>query len=191
MSEQHLQADPIFDVIAASFFRKKQCVLPGIGRLELLEKSAIYDFPQHQILAPEPFIRFIPLPDAVSMFNEFSAISQLLKEKLLRTGEVTVTGMGSFTYGNGIVDFTPAAFPEALLQPVPAVKVIHKDAVHTMLVGDLETTNTAMQELLSEQAEVNISWWKAALLLAAVAAAALIYYLSVYGFNGLASKASF
>ena len=190
MPEHHIPSDPIFDVIAASFFRKKQCILPGIGRLELLEQAARYDFPNQQMLAPRSSIRFTPLPDASNIFNEFSAISQLLKEKLLRSGEVAVTGLGIFTYGNGIVDFTAATVPEALLQPVQAIKVIHKDAVHNMLVGDRETTNTEMQELLSEPAEVKGSWWKGALLLAAAASAALLYYLSVYGFNNLASKAA-
>jgi hypothetical protein len=191
MSEQHLHADPIFDVISASFFRKKQCVLPGIGRLELTEKPAQFDFPHHQMLAPRPSILFYPLPEAASMFNEFSAISQLLMEKLLRNGEVMVTGLGSFTYGNGIVDFSAAPFQESLLQPVQAVKVIHKDAVHSMLVGDRETTNTAMQELLSETVQEKSGWWKGAIILSALAIAALLYYLSSYGFNGLVSKTAF
>lgn len=190
MSEQYIPSDPIFDVIAASFFRKKHCVLPGIGRLELLEQTARYDFPNQQLLAPRHSIRFTPLPDAANIFNEFSAISQLLKEKLLRAGEVAVTGLGIFTYGNGIVDFTAATVPEALLQPVRAVKVIHKDAVHSMLVGDRETTNTEMQELLNEPVAERSSWWIGALLLAAAATAALLYYFSVFGFNGLASRAA-
>ncbi len=191
MTSSSIQADPLFDVIAASFFRKKRCVLPGIGRLELKLQPAGYDFPQQQISAPRPLISFTPARDTEHIFNEFSAISQLLLEKLLRSGEVAVTGLGVFTYGNGIVDFQAAVLPEALLQPVQAGKVIHKDAAHSMLVGDRETTTTEMQELLNEAEPAAGRWWKAAAFLAAAALGLLLYYLLAQGVQGLASRSPF
>jgi hypothetical protein len=67
----------MYNLIAASFFQKKSCLLPGIGSLSLITHSAITDFPVKQIKAPVQEIIFTPGTEDEKGFNEFSAISEL------------------------------------------------------------------------------------------------------------------
>lgn len=183
----------MFDIIASSFFQKKSCRLPGIGNLELVTTSAEYDFGSRQIKAPKETILFIPSPSADKYFNEFSAISQLMKDELDRNGLVEVTGLGSFTKDNsGNIHFDAVMVSEDFYQPVAAEKVIHKDAEHSILVGDKETTNTEMTEYYEEtETEAKSKWWVWAVVLGAIGLAAVGYYLYANGFNGLASQSVF
>ncbi len=183
----------MFDIIASSFFQKKTCRLPGIGNLELATTSAEYDYGNKQIRPPKETILFIPASSSDNHFNEFSAISQLMKAELNENGKVEVTGLGSFTTDNsGTIHFAPCTVNDNFYQPVAAEKVIHKDAEHAILVGDKETTNTEMNEYYSDEEEVAGSrWWIGALIMAAVGIAVIGYYLYRHGFNDLASKSLF
>jgi len=183
----------MFDIIASSFFQKKACRLPGIGNLELAYTSAEYDFGSRQIKAPRETILFIPSPSSDKGFNEFSAISQLMKDELDRNGYVEVTGLGSFTKdSSGSIHFDAVEVSDNFYQPVAAEKVIHKDAEHSILVGDKETTNTEMTEYYSEEeTETKSKWWVWAIVLAVAGIAAIGYYAYANGFNDLASKSLF
>lgn len=183
----------MFDIIASSLFQKKTCRLPGIGKLELVSTPAEYDFPNRQIKAPGQTILFVSSSSAEG-FNEFSAISSMMKDELKRKGRVEVTGLGIFTTDeNEEIQFEPVSVPSELLQPVKAEKVIHKDAAHSILVGDKETTNVEMNEYYSEgeNAGSKNKWyiWAAAAALAGIALIAFYCYQN--GFNGLASLSSF
>jgi nucleoid DNA-binding protein len=182
----------MFDIIASSFFQKRSCRLPGIGNLELAYTPAQYDFGSRQIKAPRETILFIASSPYDNHFNEFSAISQLIKDELEKNGSVEITGLGSFTKdSSGGIQFE--AFPqnEDFLQPVIAEKVIHKDAEHVILVGDKETTNVVMNEYYSEDTtEVKDRWWIWAAVLGAIAITVIAVYL-MNGFNNLASKTIF
>jgi len=190
-STHTIPANTSFDEVAASLFIQKRTALPGIGLLELQEIPAKFDFPTQQMLAPQQVIHFSPVTEKEELLNNRSAISQLVKDQLLSNGVANIQGLGTFTYANGTIDFTPAAFPEAFTQPVRAVKVMHKDAVHQMLVGDRETNTAVMQELLNGQQSTKIIWWRAALVAGLLAGAALGYYLAQYGCNGLSSLSPF
>jgi nucleoid DNA-binding protein len=185
----------MFDIIASSFFQKKTCRLPGIGNLELATTPAEYDFGNKQIKAPKETILFIAASPYDNSFNEFSAISQLMKDELDKKGSVAVTGLGSFTKDSGgTIHFSAVELDEDFYQPVKAEKVIHKDAEHSILVGDEETTNVKMNEYYSEAGEATGSkgkWWVWAIVLGAAGLAAIGYYLYANGFNNLASKAAF
>ncbi|MBL0358533.1 MAG: hypothetical protein IPP72_17460 [Chitinophagaceae bacterium] len=183
----------MYDVIASSFFQKRSCRLPGIGILELVTIPAEYDFLNRQINAPQQKIIFIPSSSADHSFNEFSAISQLLKEGLSRDGRVDITGLGAFAKdSSGPVQFIPADICPDFFQPVAAERVIHKDAEHSILVGDKETTNVEMTEYFTEDtATVKDRWWIWAIVLSAAAVAAIAYYIYQYGFNNLSSIAGF
>jgi nucleoid DNA-binding protein len=185
----------MFDIIASSFFQKKTCRLPGIGNLELATSPAEYDFGSKQIKAPKQTILFIAASSSDNNFNEFSALSQLMKDELNRNGFVQVTGLGSFTKdSNEVIHFSALPVNEDFFQPVIAERVIHKDAEHSILVGDAETTNVKMNEYYNEAAEtktLKAGWWIWAVVLGAVGIAAVGYYLYENGFNDLASKSLF
>lgn len=183
----------MFDIIASSFFQKKSCRLPGIGNLELAYTPAQYDYGNRQIKAPKETILFIASSPYDNHFNEFSAISQLIKDELDRSGVVEITGLGSFTKdASGAVHFEAFPMNEDFLQPVTAEKVIHKDAEHSILVGDKETTNVEMNEYYNEEVvEAKNKWWVWAIALGAVGIAAIGCYIYMHGVNGLASKSAF
>lgn len=185
----------MFDIIASSFFQKKTCRLPGIGNLELAITPAEYDFSDKQIKAPKETILFIAASPYDNSFNEFSAISQLMRDELDRKGSVEVTGLGSFTKDStGTIHFSAVRLNEDFYQPVTAEKVIHKDAEHAILVGNEETTNVKMNEYYSEAEETKTpkgKWWVWAIVLGAAGLVAIGYYLYANGFNNLGSKSIF
>jgi hypothetical protein len=177
----------MFNIIAASFFQRKYCVLPGIGRLSLVTYPAATDFSNKQITAPVQEIVFTPSADE-KLFNEFSAISELMKKKLDEEGEVDLAGIGVFTKSNeGGIKFTPIQLDENIQVPVTAVRVIREYAQHAMLVGDKETTNTAMTELLNEEVPARDKWWIWAIVLGAAGILLLAFYLYQYGINAFAN----
>lgn len=183
----------MFDIIASSFFQKKSCRLPGIGNLELAYTPAQYDYGSRHIKAPRETVLFIASSPYDNHFNEFSAISQLIKDELDKKGNVEITGLGSFTKdSSGSIQFEALPVNDDFLQPVVAEKVIHTDAEHAILVGDKETTNTVMSEYYSEEtAEAGSKWWIWALALGAIGMAAVIVYISTNGTNAFASKSLF
>lgn len=188
------QNDYMFDIIASSFFQKKTCRLPGIGNLELVTTPAEYDYGSKLIRAPRQTVLFVSASSSTKdQFNEFSAISQLMRDELNRNGIVRITGLGSFTKdSSNNIHFAAYAVNEDFLQPVVAEKVIHKDAEHSILVGDTETTNVQMNEYYNDEpVEAKDRWWIWAIALAVVAIAAIGYYLYAKGFNGLASQSLF
>jgi nucleoid DNA-binding protein len=187
------QLPAMFNVIASSLFQKKSCRLPGIGTLEVVTRSAEYDFSNQQISAPQHRIVFINASSSDNTFNEFSAISQLMKQKLKDEGMVEIDGLGSFVKdGNGSLQFVPVEIDSNLLQPVVAERVIHKDAEHAILVGDKETTNVEMTEYYTDETAVaKDKWWIWAIVLGVVAISVIAYYLSQNGIADLGSKNAF
>jgi hypothetical protein len=174
----------MYNIIAASFFQKRSCVLPGIGRLSLITHSAQTDFTNKQIMAPVQEIVFSPGTAEEQLFNEFSAISELMKKKLDEEGEVALAGIGVFTKSSsGDINFTAVKPGDDIQQPVSAIRVIRERSEHTMLVGDKETTNTEMTELLNEDEPAKDKWWIWAIVLGAAALLALAIYLYQHGIN--------
>lgn len=157
--------------------------MPGIGTLEVVTQPAEYDFSKQRITAPKQRILFINAAASDHIFNEFSAISQLMKEKLRSEGVVEIAGLGSFIRDDdGSLAFESVEIDASLFQPVTAERVIHKDAEHAILVGDKETTNTEMTEYYTEDtSEPKDQWWIYAIVLAAAAIAAIGYYISQHG----------
>ena len=160
--------------------------MPGIGSLTLKTKAAQTDFVNTQILAPVDEIIFSPSSgNDANGFNEFTAISELMKKQLSEEGEVEITGVGTFEKdtATGIIQFQPVVLDTIFSPPVAAERVIRQDAEHSILVGDKETTNTAMTDYFSEKTEVKQYWWVWAAALGAAGVAMVAIYISQNGFN--------
>jgi len=181
----------MYNFIAASFFRRKSCVLPGIGKLSLVTYPASADFSNKQILAPVQEIVFTPIASGDNVFNEFSAISELIKKRLEETGVMKLVGIGVFTKTDAEeIKFTPVQLDEIIQAPVTAVRVIRQHSQHAMLVGDKETTNTEMSELLNEEeVTAKSKWWVWAAILGAAGLVLLAIYLSQHGTNAFGNVA--
>ncbi|MFZ4059324.1 MAG: hypothetical protein ACOYKE_14370 [Ferruginibacter sp.] len=153
--------------------------LPEIGSLQLNVTPASTDFLHSKIVAPAARIEFTPGSFHFSTAWVLKEEATSLLAQLHHNGSANVAGIGTFEQqaDKGIkfsaIPLNPAFFPD-----VTAERVIHQDAVHTMLVGDKETTNEVMTEYYNEEVVVADRWWIAAILLAAAGIGAIALYLS-------------
>lgn len=194
---EHIFAQPatMQQLIASYLFQHKNCPLPGFGSLSMVTTGAEADFTNHLIGAPRQFIHFSDKEINAANFVNYVAgktgtsesevtaslrdFSSGLKNEISANAKAALPGIGDFfvdEHGNTI--FEQSALPEAFVQPVTAIRVIHPNAEHTMLVGDKETTNTMMTEYFSEEEAVKDRWWIWVVVLAALALLSLIIYFS-------------
>ncbi len=178
----------MYQIIAPTLFHNRVCKLPGIGTLSLVNHPAETDFVNSSLKAPYQTIKFFPEQVGERLFNEFSAIAELINDKLAEAGEVALKGIGIFKRGeDGAVSFE-ALTPDPLFLPaVTAERVIRENAEHNILVGDQQTTNVQMTEFFNQKPLLKERWKLVALILGLAALGALIYYFSRYGFNGFAN----
>ena len=176
----------MYQVIAPSLFQNKTCRLPGIGTLTMVYKPAKSDFANSLILAPTEIIDFVPEQNERKIFNEFSAMSELIKEELDVSGSVFLKGVGTLIKNNdGQVSFEALQIDPVFLQPIFTDRVIRENTEHALLVGDQQTTNIQMTEYFSEKPLLKVRWKIWALILGGVGACLLAFYLYKYGINSL------
>jgi hypothetical protein len=181
--------------IASYLFLHKTCPLPGLGTLSVFRLAAETDFTNKQISAPKNILQFEPEEtDTTGLLNYLSAttgtdkkeaIKMLrhfcdnLKNKITNQPEVQLDSIGSFfADASGKINFKQEELPGTFLQPVFAERVIHPDAEHLILVGDKETTNTVMTELLAPKFETKDRWWIWAIILGFIGLLAMIIYFT-------------
>lgn len=183
--------------IAAYLFQNKTCPLPGLGTLSMLGSGAAVDFTNKQITAPKAFIQFSEVEtDSTGLLNFLASttgsskyeVSEALdhfcddlRNKITQQPDVQLENLGSFFEdASGKITFKQEELPAAFTQPVFAERVIHPDAEHNILVGDKETTNTVMTELLAPKTETKDHWWIWAIVLSAVGLLALLIYFTEF-----------
>lgn len=175
----------MYQIIAPTLFQNKICKMPGIGTLIMVPVAAETDFTRSEIKAPGETINFLPEENGEKIFNEFTAISELMQKKLTEEGEVFLKGIGTFTWAkDGRVSFAAIQIDPVFSQPVPVERVPRKDAEHSILVGNQETTNVQMQDLYNDTTTKS-RWWIVALILGAIGIGLLLFYLYHYGFSEL------
>jgi hypothetical protein len=121
--------------------------------------------------------------EAIKWYNEFSFE---LRNRIRNEEEVPWDGVGVLKKdGSGNILLESATAPDFFLQPVPAMKVNHPDAVHTLLVGDRERTSGEMNEWLHEEGVTRkrLSWWVVALVLVVIGLAILAWHFYTHGFS--------
>ena len=173
-------------LIAPTLFQNKICRLPGIGTLEIIVKNAETYFGHQEILAPKPIITFEPALEEESIFNEFTALSELIKKDLLEKKNVTLKGIGNFILtAEDNIEFVPIAINNSFIMPVVAERVVRQDVEHLILVGDREVTTTVMADYFEEEGKATSKyrWWIAAIILAVISIVAIVIYVSSYGIN--------
>jgi hypothetical protein len=184
-------------LIAPTLFQKKICRLPGIGTLSIIQHPTMSDRVGEKLKAPEPFIYFAASRENEdNIFNEFTALSELMKNDIERNGRVVLPGIGEFVKNeNGGVEFIASHINPLFMPEVKAKRVIRQKEEHTLLVGDKETTNTKMtgyyqEEVLTPQTQQS-RWWVWAIILGLIALATIIIYVSQNGFNLLGNDIKF
>lgn len=185
-------------LIASYLFQTKNCPLDGLGNLRILPTATISDFSNKLIYPPTPVIQLDSKEgDASSLIgyiasstgksipqaeDAYRSFCRMLRDETANNGSFNWTGVGKFqTDQSGSVRFLPVELPVSFSQPVPAIRVIHPEATHHVLVGDKETTNVAMAEYFSEKPVVRDRWWIWAIVLALAGLAVLAYYITSGG----------
>lgn len=181
--------------IASYLFQQKTCPLPGLGTLNMLHSRAEADFINKSIASPAYFIEFNETEtDATGLLNYLASTSggsrnevtealgqfcDNLRNKISQQSDVQLENLGVFfADATGKVTFKQEVLPAAFTQPVDAERVIHPDAEHQILVGDKETTNTVMTELLAPKTETPDRWWIWAIILGAIGLLALLLFFT-------------
>ena len=171
-------------LIAPTLFQNKTCRLPGIGVFTVISNNAKIDSHDKLITAPVPSIVFTALRDDKNGFNEFTALSELIKKDLYVVGKVNLKGIGDFVKNeDGTIGFIPLQLSRHFTPPVVAELAIHEDATYSRLVGDRETSDIALPGSLAEDEIVKDRWWIWAIILGAIGAGILIYYIAQNGLD--------
>lgn len=183
-------------LIAPALFQNKTCKLPRIGTLTVITSTAETDVGKSLIKAPVPSIVFSAAQEEENIFNEFTALSELIKKDLDEKGRVTLKGVGDFFKNKeGVIDFLPLPLPQRFTPPVVAARIIRQHAEHSMLVGDKETANKVMNEYFVEEGvdekPPTNRWWIWAIVLGVIGTAILALYILQNGFNLLGNAAGF
>ena len=182
-------------LIASYLFQNKTCPLPGLGTISIQTSGAEADFTIQQIAAPAPVFEFDEKETSAEDLLNYLArktnsnnyeVSEALDHFCdgLK-GQISIHAKANLhAVGNLVMDDTghiiieQPVLPEAFLQPVFAERVIHPKAEHNILVGDKETTNTVMTELLSEKPTEKDRWWVWAIVLGVIGLLLLLLYFT-------------
>ena len=101
-----------------------------------------------------------------------STLSANLSYSLPAIGELSMTTGGKFLFKEHVL-------PQFYLPVIPAERIVHPEAEHAILVGDKESTNTAMADYYNEEEPVKKSqWWIWAVLLLCIAIVIVLTYFN-------------
>lgn len=189
------------ELITSFIIQAKECRLAGIGKFRLVTTPAEPDIINHQIVPPLVEILFTGKEDKVSdelvkyvstiknistdtAFDKIKEWCSQAKDKLLNEEEIVFQTLGTLKKGGSGNIFFHRYVPVSIFSPVAAERVVHKNAEHTMLVGDRETTSTIMNQLLNEHEEIKrVPWKLTTLILLGIAVIILFLYFYQHSFS--------
>ncbi|MEO6404959.1 MAG: hypothetical protein ABIY51_15805 [Ferruginibacter sp.] len=169
------------------------CPLPAIGSLQIRHEPATVVAGDNIITAPRSVIYFdskeisadrllefiarkrnVSISEASGMLSNFCNRLQEMDAyneiELLPAGKFYIDADGSLQFKQVQPGFSPA---------VPAVRVIHPQQSHTMLVGDTETDTAAMTAFYTaDESAAKSRWWIWPLVLFVAATLVLVFYIS-------------
>ena len=186
----------MWNLITSYLIQSGECVLPGLGTFTATSTPASLDVANKEILPPlteyrftdrtgqpaEGLIKYVARKKEIDEEKALTQIKEVcgrVKEKIFSGEKVILNSVGVLYkdhYQNIIFEkelFSPP------IEPVPAIRVVHKEAKHTMVVGDKETDSSEMNEFLNSEPEINPgnSFWKiAAIILFLIGAGLLIFH---------------
>jgi hypothetical protein len=200
------------ELITSYLIQKKECYLPLLGSFTIKQGSASLDIADKTIT---PFtdeviysenetylsnglknyishLQHIELHEAEEKINNWCLNAKMK----LDTGEkINFDSIGTLQKApaGNILFQTEKKFN--FYEPVAAERVIHKNAEHSVLVGDKETTSGAMNEFYREDGliEKKYSWKLWAIILLVLSLLILVFYFSNHALsvNGIANQSTF
>ncbi|NCU02970.1 MAG: hypothetical protein GXC73_03195 [Chitinophagaceae bacterium] len=173
---------------------RKQISLQGIGTFSVEHLPARLDFPNRVLYAPEFVLHFSPLAkehdeefsqwlqsqlgiDAPTAKQTQLQFSENFQQSLAESGAATLQGIGVFTRDEQKNLQFSSLFETVSSTPVRAEKIIRKNTLHSVRVGEEEKTSEEMTELLTgtNRKPLNL-WWVLAVALFLSALIAILYF---------------
>ena len=179
----------MFGLLHEYLVESRSLYLRGTGQLQLVHQPASFDVANQLLNAPrsviklhgsrqagslQPLMAFISRRLNVAEENAFSlyeAFCNKLQQDIEHKRQVDWLHLGVFKKDEtGTTVFIEDPALTTYNEAVPAKRIIRKHASHAMVVGEYETTNTAMREMLNEQVEVveKSRWWIPALVIGVI-----------------------
>lgn len=198
-------------LITSYLIQKKECNLPLLGHFRIKTKPADLDIASKQIFPPTDEILYsefaanlsgdlityisdlqnIPRDEAERKINSWCHYA---KEKLDSGEKIIFNSIGSLQKDAVGNIFFQRKEGNSFYEPVSAEKIIYKNAEHSVLVGDRETTSGVMNEYYREEIIEKKLWWKLwAIILLAISLVVLFFYFYTHKFseNLIGNQASF
>ena len=147
-------------------------ILPPISEYRFSESSAQPD---------EAAIKYIAKKRGIDDKKALREIQQFciqLKDRIISGEKIHLNSIGILkTDSSGNIVFDPET-SQSYYKAVPAIRVVHKEAKHAMIVGDKETDSSAMSDILNgePQTQARNSWKVAAIILFLIGAGILFYH---------------
>lgn len=194
------------EALTSYLIQHKSISIPGLGTVYIERIPAQTDFINKQIIPPAFHFRFdkyFDAPDkdfftylaqqkdmadyeAIKWYNEWAYD---LRNRLRVDEEVKWDGVGTLKKDiTGEIVFESMGAIPSLQKPAPAIRVIHSNTQHTMLVGDREVVREINSEESGfagemETVEEKSAWWIYALILGAIALTVIFFHFYQNGFT--------
>jgi nucleoid DNA-binding protein len=189
------------ELIASYLIQKKECNLPLLGHFRIKAKPAQLDIANKEIFPPSDEILYNEFADNLSpdLISYISVRKNLLhdeaerrinewctyaKEKLDSGEKIIFNSIGILQKDGAGNIFFQSTNGIGFYEPVHAERVIHKNAEHSVLVGDRETTSGVMNEFYKNEITEKKLWWKRwAIILASASLLFLLFYFFTHKFS--------
>ena len=192
----------MIEALYSYLLQHKSLSIPGLGTIFIERVPAQSDFVNKQLLPPSYHFRFdkyfdspekdfftylalqknIADYEAIRWYNEWA---YELRNRIRTDNPVSLNKVGLLRKDvSGSIFFEAERLNPSYLDTVPAQRVIHSQAVHTILVGDREMSNQQAKEYLVEETRVEKeSWWIYAVVLVAISLIVLFFHFYKNGFG--------
>ncbi len=183
------------NLIAGYLFQYRKVALPSVGTLEVKYSEAVSVAGEQMIKAPVPSVVFteqssdagaligfiaankhVSNEEAANLLNRFCEEIRMLND----ADRIIIDGAGTFSKdADGNIVFVTEELAAHFLPDTNAVRVIHPDKAHSILVGDKETDSNVMAEYYAEETpQQKRRWWIAAAILFVIAVGTVLVYLN-------------
>lgn len=168
--------------------------LPGIGNFKIETVPAEIDianrsiksshnkivFSNDKLPAEKKFYSFLSHElkiDEVQSVRAFTNFTAQLQDKLHAGNIIEFAGIGTLKKQSGnTLTFQQQELP-VYFPSIPAERIIRKNVMHTVRVGEEERTSEEMQTVLHQPAIIKKErWWIAAIILAVIGITAIVFY---------------
>lgn len=172
--------------------------LPGIGGFNVEKISAQIDFTNRSITseknkiifsndklpAEKMFYNFLARElhvDEVQAVHAFTNFASQLQDNLNSDNNIYLKGIGTITrQSSNVLAFQSEEMPE-YFPALTAERIIRKNVMHTVRVGEDEKTSEEMHTALHQPKKIKKErWWIAATILAVIGIAAIVFYYATH-----------